>query len=145
MPSAIHRHSAPAGQPIDAVWARLQEAGTWAGIGPVEEVWDPVHEGGRLRSYRWRTTVGPTRYDGTATVVRSEPPHRMELSLDGGEVTGTLTTELSTNGDRHTTITVSLKIVSRGMLSSMFFPVVSDAVRRGLPEQVDRFARSLES
>ncbi len=143
MPSATFNHTAETSRPIDEVWARLQVAETWANIGPVESVWDPVHDGDRLRSYKWKTTVGPTTYNGSAKVTAAEEPTRMELALDAGEVTGSLVTVLSSNGDRVTQIDVTMKVVSRGMLSTLFFPVVSEAVGNGLPAQVERFAESM--
>lgn len=143
MPSAKYVHTATTTRPIEDVWGRLQAASTWANIGPVEEVWDAVHDGENLKSYRWRTTVGPTSYRGTARLIAAEAPRRMELDLDGGELTGTLTTNLSANGDGTTVVEVTLHIVSRGMVSTLFFPVISEAVGRGLPAQVERFATSL--
>lgn len=142
MPSASFTHTAHASSEPHAVWQRLQLADTWSNIGPIEKVWDPVHQGDLLRSYRWQTTVGPTSYKGTATVLEAVAPHKMRLDLDAGEMAGTLTTELAQNGDGTTRVTVTLKVVSRGMLSTLFFPVVSDAVGRGLPRQVDEFAAS---
>jgi hypothetical protein len=69
----------------------------------------------------------------------------MRLDLDATEVVGTLTTRLSENGDEATQIEVTLEIESRGTLSTLFFPVVSDVVGRGLPSQVERFAESFAS
>ena len=140
MPAATYTHVALAEQPIDVVWDRLQSAETWSTIGPVDAVWDAVHENELLRSYRWRTTIGPTSYAGTARVVASERPRRMQLLLDAREVAGTLTTELHARSEAATEIAVTLEVVSRGMLSTLFFPVVSEAVGNGLPEQVDTFA-----
>ena len=40
-------------------------------------------------------------------------------------------------------VTVTLEVVSRGTLSTLFFPVVSEAIAKGLPSQVDRFAEGL--
>ncbi len=143
MPSASFVHAAAATRPPPVVWDRLQDAATWAEIGPVEQVWDPVHDSGALASFRWRTTVGPTRYQGVATVVTSEPEEAIELSLDAGEVTGSLRTELSPADGDGTLLRVTLTVVSRGMLSTMFFPVISEAVGRSLPEQVESFAARL--
>lgn len=143
VPEATFTHTASIAQPEDEVWSYLQTSDAWAQIGPLQDVWDAVHEGDELKSYRWRTTVGPTRYDGTAVVVAAARPELMRLDLDAGEVAGSLETRLSANGDGTTQIAVTLTVVSRGMLSTLFFPVVSEAIGRGLPEQVDRFARSL--
>jgi carbon monoxide dehydrogenase subunit G len=146
MPKTRFTHHAVAAAPAHIVWQRLQDAATWAAIGPVEEVWDPRHDDdGTLRSYRWKTVVGPRAYLGSATVVASEPDRRMALHLDGSEITGDLVAELTPDGDTGTTMTVTLAIESVGVLSTLFFPVVADAVGRGLPAQVDAFVRSLDA
>jgi hypothetical protein len=142
MPSATFSHAASVTQPAGTIWDRLQEVDAWANIGPLNKVWDAIHDGDLLRGYKWRTTVGPTNYDGKASVVASERPHLMRLDLDAGEVTGSLETRMTSNGDGSTQIVVTLEVVSRGMLSTLFFPVLSEAVGRGLPDQVDQFARS---
>jgi hypothetical protein len=67
----------------------------------------------------------------------------MTLDLDAREVAGTLEAHLAPNGNGTTIVTVTLEVVSRGTLSTLFFPVVSEAVARGLPSQVDEFAASL--
>jgi hypothetical protein len=144
MPSATFTHTARAASETHDIWLRLQVPDTWSNIGPIEKVWDPVHRGDQLESYRWQTTVGPTSYKGIARVVEAVEPRYMRLDLDAGEMAGTLTTELEHNGEGSTRVTVTLKVVSRGMLSTLFFPVVSDAVGRGLPRQVEQFAASFE-
>ncbi len=143
MPSARFTHAADTGRRPDEVWERLQAVDTWAGIGPIDEVWDPRHDEDRLRGYRWSATVGPTKYAGTADVVESSRPSRMRLVLDAKEMAGELTTDISANGAGMARITVTLQIESRGMLSTLFFPVVSEAVGNGLPRQVEQFAASL--
>lgn len=145
MPNASFTHRTVISQPADHVWARLQDAGTWANIGPVEEVWDEVHdESGHLQRYAWSTSVGPRAYRGHAQVIGSDPGSVMRLALDGGELAGTLTTTLSKNGDDATHIEVTLHVESRGTLSTMFFPLVAEVVGRGLPGQVEEFARSFD-
>jgi hypothetical protein len=127
------------------VWDRLQDVETWSNIGPVEHVWDPVHDdAGQLVSYRWSASVGPTTYRGRARVAEAAVCELLVLDLDGGEIGGRLATRLSENGDG-SRITVTLTIVSKGTLSALFFPIVSDAVRKGLPEQVKRFVDHLDS
>jgi len=128
----------------DDVWHSLQTAETWANIGPVEHITDPeVDSEGNLQGFRWSTTVASRRYPGTARVRVAEPATRMVLDLDAREVTGSLETQLEPNGDGTTIITVILEVVARGALSTVFFPVVSEAISRGLPTQVDRFAASM--
>lgn len=142
MPSATFRHSATTPCTLEEVWEQLQSVESWANIGPVEKVWDPVHDDAALRSYRWSTTVGSTEYDGSAVVTESRRPDRMKLDLDASEVVGSLLAEISTNGDGTAQIAVTLEVASRGMLSTLFFPVISEAVGRGLPQQVEAFAAS---
>ena len=146
MPKASFTHHAAITRTADMVWDRLQIAATWSNIGPVEQVWDEEHNDvGHLVQYRWSTTVGPKTYRGKANVIASEPGRLMRLALDAGEIVGTLTTALSANGDGSTHLEVTLEIVSRGALSTMFFPVVADVVGRGLPSQVERFAEAFET
>jgi hypothetical protein len=144
MPRATFTHHATAAATPEAVWRELQEAGTWANIGPVENVTDPeVDVDGNLEGFRWSTTVASRRYPGVATVRIAEPHKRMVLDLDAREVAGSLTTVLEPNGDGTTIVTVTLEVVSRGTLSTLFFPMVSQAIANGLPTQVDNFADSL--
>jgi len=145
MPRASFTHQVTVPRSADEIWEQLQVAETWSNIGPVEDVWDAEHaEDGQLQRYRWSTTVGPRSYRGRAKVVASEPAHLMRLDLDATEVVGTLTTRLSQNGTDATQLEVTLEIESRGTLSTLFFPVVSDAVGRGLPRQVEEFAAAFE-
>jgi hypothetical protein len=145
MPSARSSHSVSVARSADDLWDVLQNADTWANIGPVERVWDPAHDGsGMLTSYRWSTTVAGREYQGTAKTIAAEPGSTMKLELDAGEVVGVLTTHLSPNVDpNHTRIEVELHVSSRGALSGMFFPLIADAIKRGLPDQVEEFASRL--
>lgn len=144
MPRATFTHQATAAASAEAVWARLQDAATWANIGPVEDVSDPeMDESGQLQAFRWSTSVAAKRYPGTARVTQADPHKRMTLDLDAREVAGSLETHLEPNGDGTTIVTVTLEVVSRGTLSTLFFPIVSEAIAKGLPAQVDAFAESL--
>lgn len=144
MPRAIFTHQAVADAAPDEVWKTLQRAETWSNIGPVEHVSDSETDGeGNLTRFRWATTVAAKRYPGIATVRDAEPYERMTLDLDAREVVGHLETHLEPDGDGQTIVTVTLEVVSRGALSTLFFPLVSEAVAKGLPDQVDRFAESL--
>lgn len=144
MPRAKFTHEATTRRQPEEVWRRLQDVETWSSIGPVEHVWDPVHdEEGLLVEYRWSASVGPTTYRGTANVIEAHVDSLMVLELDGGELAGTLSTRIEQNGSG-SRITVDLGIVSKGTLSALFFPIVSEAVGRGLPAQVDRFVAGLD-
>jgi carbon monoxide dehydrogenase subunit G len=141
MPRASFTHRAITPVPIDSVWKQLQLAETWANVGPVENVSHPeVDENGLLRSFRWRTTVATRHYNGTARVKASDPGHRMKLALDATEVYGSVEAVIEPSDDGGTRVTINLEVISRGTLSTLFFPVVKDTVARGLPEQVETFA-----
>ncbi len=143
MPSASFSHTAHTDRSVGEVWRALQHEDTWAEIGPVDRVWDPVVVDGMLRSFAWRTTVGPTSYTGSATVRTAERNRRMRLDLDASEIAGVLTTDLDGGSGNGTTVTVTLEVSARGMLSTLFFPVVAQAIGGGLPGQVDHFAANL--
>ena len=144
MPRATFTNQATAHAAVSDVWERLQDAQTWANIGPVENVTDPVvDDSGTLRSFRWSTSVARRRYPGTATVTDVEPGTGMKMTLDAREVYGTLETKLESNGDKTTVITLTLEVVARGTMSIMFFPMVSETIANGLPDQVAAFASSL--
>ncbi len=76
-------------------------------------------------------------------MVREASANRMHLDLDAGEIAGSLTADLVAVAGGGTAVTVTLVVTSRGMLSTLFFPVVTEAVSSGLPRQVDEFAASL--
>ena len=144
MPRATFTHQATALAGTEEVWTALQTAETWANIGPVEDVRDPeIDDTGHLRSFRWSATVASRRYPATARVSKLAPNERMKLDLDAREVVGSLEAHLEPNGDGTTIVTVTLEVVSRGTLSTLFFPVVSEAIAKGLPTQVEHFAASL--
>lgn len=142
MPRASFSHTAVVERPLDAIWERLQLADTWRGIGPIEDVWDPTHgEDGVLTSYQWSANVGPRTYRGTARTTEATIPERLQLAIDGGEIRGTLTTELeSLDGTGSTQLTVSLDLEATSGMTALLFPVIAEVVGRGLPTQVDRFA-----
>lgn len=143
MPEASFSHSATVLASRRDVWKRLQAATTWSEIGPVESVWDPRHDDhGQLAGYRWSTSVGPRRYEGTAERIDGHAPDHIALALDAGEISGVLAATLEALSEHETKITVELTIQPRGVLSTMFFGVISDVVTRGLPRQVEQFAES---
>ena len=72
------------------------------------------------------------------------PFAELGFTLDAGEMTGSINTELD-GDDEATELVVTLGIEAKGLLSSMFFGVIRDAVGRGLPAQVDEFATRIGS
>ena len=144
MPKASFTHSAQLQTPAAAVWPKLHQAATWAGIGPVDEVWDAVHDdSGELESFQWSAHVGPTKYKGRAEVAVAEAPHHMKLLLSSSELTGSLIADME--GGDEPLLAVTLEVASKGTMASLFFPIISEAIGRGLPIQVDEFAASLNT
>lgn len=68
----------------------------------------------------------------------------MAWSVDTTEVSGTTSVEISPN-NAGTLIAVTLEVESKGLLSTMFFPVIASTVGRGLPRSVDDFADRLSA
>ena len=56
---------------------------------------------------------------------------------------GTITVDLSDGNPGGTIVDVSIELRSKGLLSSMFFPLVSKAIGDGLPDQVKDMAVQL--
>jgi len=141
VPRASFSHNAPLSKTASAVWEALQDASTWAGIGPVDDVWDATHdEDGGLVSFRWSAHVGPTKYKGSATVTIAAEPHHMKLHLDSTELTGALIADID---EEDPSLVVTLEVASKGPLATMFFPIIAEAIGRGLPQQVEEFAAGL--
>jgi hypothetical protein len=67
----------------------------------------------------------------------------MLLSLDGGEVSALLTTSLTAVGTDRTEIDVTIELEPKGMMGTLFFPIISSAVRNGLEDHLDAFASKL--
>ena len=142
MPRASFSHSVQLPNPAVSVWDALQAAETWAGIGPVDEVWAAEHdEDGGLEAFQWSAHVGPTKYKGSAAVAIADAPHHMKLNLSSSELTGSLITDIE-EGDSPV-LAVTLEVVSKGTMASLFFPIIAEAIGRGLPQQVEAFAAGL--
>ena len=143
MPSAEFEHTAVAPTTREIAWQQLQNPDTWEGLAGVDEVYDAHHDPtGLLTAYRFRATAASVVYEGSATTVEGTNPSSMVIDISTSEVTGRITTLLSeTEGGVAVSVTVALR--SRGFLSTLFFPVISQAMTSGLPKQVDGFAARL--
>lgn len=139
MPRGSHAHHVTIPASTADVWLRFQEPETWRGIGPIDEIRDVRLDGERLTGFAWSTHIGPTRYRGTSTMLENIPGERLVMKLSSSEMAGALKVRLSPNGDG-TEVAVVMEFVTRGPMSSLFFPVISDAIRNGLTSQVDAFA-----
>jgi len=145
VPSQTFNHTAVADVPTHEVWASLDRPETWEAIGGVDRVFDPViDEGGRLQGFSFDTVAAGRRYVGVATPHRREENRLMSWHIQNSEVRGVTTVELRPAGSE-TTVSVTLEVESRGLLSGMFFPVIAAAIGNGLPSAVDDFARDLST
>ena len=122
----------------------MQRPETWAGLGPIERVWDPSWENDILCSFQWHAQAGPRKVDGRATTRQALVEELMVIDLQGGGFNGLLTTELRENGDG-TDAHVVLTIATDDILLSLVFGVVSDVIKRGLPEQVEQLAAKVQA
>ncbi len=143
MPKAQFDHRVAIAAPPPAVWHQMQQPDTWAGLGPIERVWDPEWEDGTLCSYRWEAQVGPRAVEGVATTRQALPQELMVVDLRAGNFSGLLTTELSLGADDETVVHVVLAIETADVMLSLVFPIISDAIRKGLPDQVESLAERI--
>lgn len=140
MPSDTFSHTASANVTIGSVRSALQLAETWKGIGPIDEVWEATYDGHDLAGFKWRARAAGKSWDGTAERVGNGSDSEVTFDLDSSEITGSITVSLQTEGET-TAITVSLFARSKGFLAGMFWGVVADALRKGLPTQVETFSQ----
>ena len=145
MPSATFRHTIAIDAPPDEVWDRLQEPDIWRSVGPVQNLWDPVIEDGVLAGFQWSTDIGGVVYKGTGTATIQDRPDQYQLVLDTSEMAGTITVDLSQGNPDGTIVDITLELRSKGLLSAMFFPVVSRAIGGGLPGQVEDMSAQLSA
>jgi carbon monoxide dehydrogenase subunit G len=145
MPSATYRYATTVDATPARVWDGLQNPEVWGAIGPVQNVREPLVEDGALRGFSWSTEIGGVVYEGTGTAVVSDRPERYELELDTSEMTGTITVDITGANPTGSDVAVTVELRSKGLLSSLFFPIVSKAIGDALPEQVDAVVADLGS
>lgn len=143
MPSDTFSHTATVAADAGTVYRSLQDPETWRGIGPIDAVWDATHDEDRLVGFRWSARAAGRAWEGTAQRVEDDSPPSMALGLDSPEVSGRITVRLTPNGDSagSSELTVTMVARSKGLLAGMFWGVIADALRSGLPTQVEDFSR----
>ncbi len=145
MPTHTFTHTAVTSAPVDTAWFALQDPATWGAIGGVDEVYGAHHaDDGTLTSYRFRASAGGKTYEGVARTVLAEPHRLMVVEVDTPELEGMINVTL-TGGNPHTEVDVELTVSSKGMLATLFFPVVAAAIGSGFPRSVEDFAARLEA
>jgi hypothetical protein len=144
VPSAEFSHATKTESSLDHAWRQLQKPETWEAIPGVDTVFDARHSpDGALMGYRFVATAGGNLYEGVAEVREADAPTKMLLSIDSGEIAGSIRTELAALGDAQIQITVAVRLASKGFLSGIFFPILSRVVENGLPDSVEDFAGRL--
>lgn len=124
------------------VWRALQLPATWKGIGPIDEVWDATHDpDDTLTGYRWSARAAGRHWEGTARRTAMEPGSSLRLALDSTEITGAIEVTIAPGASAR--VTVTLEAAPRGMLATLFWGVVGEALRRGITTQVEEFAARL--
>ena len=140
MPLATFRHNAAAQAPAPEVWEALQDAATWGSIGPIDEVFDATHEeDGTLTGFGFRTSAAGKTWDGTARRVAVEAGERVEFALTTSEIKARLSIDLTDTGD-HADLAVRLEAEPAGMLATLFWGVVREAITSDFTRRVDQFA-----
>lgn len=145
MPSATFSESVTIDANPAEVWDRLQDPDIWATLGPVQKVWDPVVEDGVLQGFDWSTNIGGKVYDGTGKATEHQRPDLYKIVLDTSEMAGTITAEISPGNPGGTEAVVEIEIRSKGLLSSMFFPAIKNAIGSGFPDQVADMGATISS
>jgi len=140
MPLATFRHSASATAPAVDIWDALQTAETWGGIGLIDSVSAEQHDDeGHLTSFQFTTSAGGRTWEGTARTVSSTPGERIELALVTKEIRGRVSIDLTPDAD-HSLVSVRVEVEPAGMMATLFWGVVREAITSTFNHQVDEFA-----
>ena len=143
MPISTFQHSVTTAANADSIWAALQDAATWGGIGPIEKAWDAEHdENGSLQSYRWSANAAGRPWKGTARTTAAAAGESMEMAIATKEIRGTVTIALTRDGES-TDVTVKLQAEPAGMMATLFWGAVKETIASGFRQQVEEFAASL--
>ena len=141
MPKDSFTNTATAHAPVQEVWETLDDPSTWEQIGGVDRVIDPVIDSsGRLQGFSFEVRAAGKKYIGFAKPDQRREGEVMSWRVDTTEIRGATRVALKPV-DGGTEITVDLEVESKGLLSSMFFPVIASAIGSGLPRSVDEFAQ----
>ncbi len=139
MPSESFEHRVAINADRQLAWDHLQEASTWEVLAGIDQVSDVRHnDKGQLEGFEFVAIAGGKRYPGHATVIERSNPERMVLRIESSEIDGSIITTLQ--GTSPLELIVHLDLRSKGLLSTMFFPVVAASVGNGFPRQVNEFA-----
>ena len=122
----------------------LDEPMTWEQIGGVDKVTDAVIDSeGRLQGFGFEVRAAGKSYVGFATPHERIEGELMAWNVDTSEVKGITSVALRPLSEG-TEVTVALEVESKGLLASMFFPVIAAAIGSGLPRSVEEFTTRFE-
>lgn len=131
-------------QPIESVWERLQELGTWESIGGLHDLRDPEVDGdGNLVAFAFSidTPLGTIR---DRAHVQSNPPGRMDVRAEakGIEVLVGLGLEAE---DSATTADFSIVANSTNFLSRPLVGTLRNVLESGIHREGERMTERLEA
>ena len=145
MAQATFSHTVAVTVSNQEAWDALQNPQTWAGIGPISSVSNPVTQSdGVLKSFDWVAMVGSKAYDGKAWVTGYDLMSRYELTMDSSEIAGDVIATI-TPSDDGCDVTIEITFRTKGMLSAMFFPAIKSALASGFPQQIEDLAVAVEA
>jgi hypothetical protein len=145
MAQATFSHTVNVAVSSETAWSALQDHETWANIGPVSSVSNPVNQSdGVLKSFDWVAMVGSKAYDGKAWVTDYDLMSRYELTMDSSEIAGDVVATIAPVDDT-CDVTIEITFRTKGMLSAMFFPAIKGALASGFPQQVEDLAVAVEA
>ena len=144
MPAENFQHTATTIANREQVWAALQQPETWEGVPGVDHVHDPVIDhNGALRGFSFESVVAGKKFLGRAIPAGRDEGRVMSWNVETPDLAGTITVQLD-DATLGTNVAVSLYVESRGVLSSVFFPLISSTIGTGFPQTVESFAGGLD-
>ena len=144
MPRQTFMHRVVTAAEPAQVWRALQRPESWGRIGGVTKVEQPQFDAaGELTGYRFTVQIGGKPHVGTATRSETTPGRRVAMTLDSDQLGGLIDIELEPAGDQ-TAINVAMTVQSKGMMTTVLFPVISGAIASGFNEAVEEFASALK-
>jgi carbon monoxide dehydrogenase subunit G len=137
-------HSTALAVAPEVAWRALQDPHTWAAIAGVGDVRDTRYaDDGTLAGYNFTVSAGIHTITGAATTVEVDPPALMRLDIHSAEMAGWVRAILSEGDATPPELTVTLEMRPKGLLTTMFYPLIAQAVGREFPNQVQGFADRL--
>jgi len=127
-------------------WRALQDPQTWAAIAGVDQINDVGYAAdGSLAGYAFKVTVGIHTIRGSAKTVEAVAPRLMRLAISSAELTGWVQAAIGETFAGSPELTVSLSMRPRGLLATMFYPIIVQTAGSEFPGQVRRFVDGLNA